>query len=329
MLISFIVPIYNVKEYLRECVESIAGQIVVDAEIILVDDGSTDGSGVLADHLAEEFDKTKVVHKRNGGLASARNVGLDAALGDYVAFVDSDDRIALGAVGPLGTYLKTNHPDVLFLDSCKFYPDGSVGGVGYKVDPKAVEGRSRLGCLEYLSKLPKFPESACMKLFNREFLARKELRFPEDGRYSEDLGFVLKSIMLAESFGALDVPYYEYRQNRAGSITNSIGSQHFNSLALFIMESVDFLTDDGKTPKDKSCACAMSFVAYEYSIMLLFLSKVGEGEESRAYKFLEKYRWVMRYAKGRKARMTATALKCLGISPTSRLLNAVMSRRHR
>lgn len=91
MLFSIIIPVYNTKKYLRECVQSIVRQTFTDYEIILIDDGSTDGSSELCDELSG--DKIRVFHVKNQGVANARNIGIDAASGEYIWFVDSDDTI--------------------------------------------------------------------------------------------------------------------------------------------------------------------------------------------------------------------------------------------
>ena len=89
--ISIIVPVYNVEQYLAECIESIKDQSLTDIEIILVDDGSPDNSGAICDDYARKDDRIRVIHKKNGGLSSARNAGLEVAIGEYIGFVDSDD----------------------------------------------------------------------------------------------------------------------------------------------------------------------------------------------------------------------------------------------
>ena len=92
-LISVIVPVYNVEKYLAKCIDSLLAQTFSDFEILLVNDGSPDASGQICDALAKSDDRIRVIHKENGGAASARNSGLDAAKGDYIAFVDGDDLI--------------------------------------------------------------------------------------------------------------------------------------------------------------------------------------------------------------------------------------------
>lgn len=91
MRFSIIIPCYKVEQYLRQCVDSVLAQTFEDYEVILVDDGSPDGSPAICDEYGEKSDKVKVIHKSNGGLSDARNAGLDVAQGDYVMFLDSDD----------------------------------------------------------------------------------------------------------------------------------------------------------------------------------------------------------------------------------------------
>ena len=92
-LISVIIPVYNVEKYLRRCVESVLNQTYVNLEIILVDDGSLDKSKSICDEFAQKYERVKVIHKKNGGLSSARNAGIELATGEYIGFVDSDDDV--------------------------------------------------------------------------------------------------------------------------------------------------------------------------------------------------------------------------------------------
>ena len=93
-LISIIVPVYNVEKYVAECIESIIKQTYQNLEILLIDDGSTDNSGKICDKYAEKDKRIKIIHKENGGVSSARNLGLDLAQGEYIAFIDSDDFVS-------------------------------------------------------------------------------------------------------------------------------------------------------------------------------------------------------------------------------------------
>lgn len=106
--ISIIVPVYKVEKYLDTCVRSILAQTFTDFELILVDDGSPDGCGALCDAYAKEDPRVSVLHKKNGGLSSARNVGIEAAGGKYIGFVDSDDYIAPDMYGFLYFHISTS-----------------------------------------------------------------------------------------------------------------------------------------------------------------------------------------------------------------------------
>lgn len=324
MKLSFVIPVYNVENYLLECCESILKQSTCDCELILVDDGSTDRSSQIVDEIADAYKNVVAVHKQNGGLASARNRGFDIASGEFVSFIDSDDRISGHCLLPILQELEKSSTDILFLDSCKFYPDGSKKSVGYHIESKAINGKSKGEVLKYLASLPKFPDSACMKIYRRQFLLDSVLRFPEDGRVAEDLNYVLESFIAAKSYSALDVAFYEYRQNRTGSITNDIGTKHFQGLQQFIEDAIPVLCDSDYRPKNNDCACCLSFVAYEYSIMLWMLSTIPGSKLDEAVAYLTNYRWLMNYAGGRRAQMTRTALSLLGVRKTSSLLSIYM-----
>ena len=323
MKISFIVPVYNVENYLHECANSIIRQLTSECELILVDDGSKDQSGIICDEMAAKHDNVMVIHKENGGLSSARNAGLQVARGEYIAFVDSDDRIAVGSVEKMLAWIEEGGADLCFLEAIKFYPDGGEELLEEQIERAQVYSKSREDALEYLSSRSKFPGSACTKLLRRSFLESNNLRFPSDRRYSEDLGFCLDCMMKARSFDTINMPYYEYRQNRAGSITHSVTEKSFNGVRSFVSESLEKLTVN-RHPIDSACKYAMSFVAYEYSIMLWHYSCL-KGEERLS--FLRKNRWVLKYAKSRKTRLIGLLVRTLGIKMTAKVLEYYMKGR--
>ena len=109
--VSIIVPVYNTKDYLHRCVDSILAQTFTDFELLLIDDGSTDSSGIICDNYSQIDSRVRVFHKKNGGVSSARNIGLDNANGEWITFVDSDDWVAAAYIEKL--YEKTDHVDLL------------------------------------------------------------------------------------------------------------------------------------------------------------------------------------------------------------------------
>ena len=312
-ILSIIVPIFNVERYLDECVQSILCQRNDEIEIILVDDGSKDNSGLIADSYKNDF--IRVIHKENGGLASARNAGLEVATGDYVAFIDSDDRVSPNAITKLLDWLKLNSFDICFMQAFKFYPDGSIEDLGDNIHSNDLHNKSKEDAVKYLTTRPKFPGSACTKIYNRLFLQHNNLFFPKDRRLSEDLGFIRDCIRLAKIYDALDFCYYEYRQSRDGSITSRSNQKSVEGLQLFIKESVDTLCI-GRKPISTIERRLMSYVAYEFSVLMLNAANFN----MYGLDFLRSYKWVLKYASTCKIKLIRICSILIGIKATSSLI---------
>lgn len=312
ILLSFVLPVYNVEKYLDECVDSILSQITDECEIILVDDGSTDSSGAICEMYAEKDARIKLVKKENGGLSSARNSGLGVATGRYVTFVDSDDMIFDGCLSHILSWSKENSTDVCFLRATKFYPDSQRKDMGECIVRERLFSQKKEDAVYHLASLPKYPGSAWAKLFRREFLTENDLHFPFDRRYSEDLGFMRDCILLAENFDYIDEPFYLYRQNREGSITNKITFRNFSDLFIFIEESVAKLTSDKKA-HDRVCEYMMSFVAYEYTILLYHYNMLPDEDKKQALVKLKEYKWVLKYSISTRGRAISAVSKILSI----------------
>ena len=212
-LISVIVPVYNVKPYLEKCFASIAGQNWRNLEIILVDDGSTDGSGDLCEKLAGQDSRVRVIHKKNGGLGSARNAGIDAAKGDILSFVDSDDWIEPGMYDAMTEIMHRENAQII---ACGIKRVSETGEVSYYQDN--LEERAVYTREEALIELPKnerLSNSMCNKLFQRETI--KCLHINERIFY-EDNPFTPQCFARAERVAYTAEPFYCYFE-RSGSIS--------------------------------------------------------------------------------------------------------------
>ena len=128
MLFSVIIPIYNVEDYLERCIESVLAQTFADYELILVDDGSTDNCSAICDQYAEKDSRIKVIHKKNGGLVSARQAGVRIAEGEYVFNLDGDDAFCPDALESARQIIADVHPDIISF-SYRHYTDGELGNV--------------------------------------------------------------------------------------------------------------------------------------------------------------------------------------------------------
>lgn len=208
-MITIVVPIYNVSKTLRRCVDSIASQSWKDWEMILVDDGSTDGSGDIAEQLAATDERISVVHQRNGGLSATRNTGIRNAKGDYITFIDSDDTIAPDT---LSDVMKSvgEHPE---WDVTEYPMHVNIGHpTAYVFNPGNTEYREPQ---DYLTRGNALEHTwACNKVYKRTVF--EKIMFPE-GRYYEDL-WMMGDMLCIDGIviGATDKGCYEYYWNSEG-----------------------------------------------------------------------------------------------------------------
>ena len=218
MRFSIVIPVYNVAEYLRPCVDSVLANDCSDCEIILVDDGSTDGvSPELCDALAAEHPGLiRVIHQENRGLGGARNTGLEAACGDYLFFVDSDDTIEPHSLSKLSAAVERSGAEIVAFDLATDDGEGHLTPVKtsyfHSEEVFSLDARP-----EFLLSQP----SACCRLWKRELFLRTGIRYPSRVWY-EDIRTSTKLFAAARSICTVDDCLYRYLQ-RPGSIMNSAG----------------------------------------------------------------------------------------------------------
>lgn len=202
--ISVIVPVYNVEKFIVKCTNSILNQTYANIELVLVDDGSTDMSGKICDNIAESDSRVKVVHKENGGLSSARNVGINVATGDFYGFVDSDDYIELTMYEILLNAINRTGKDIA---TC-----GRVVNVFGQFDNEEFTLReekifSREDAIAEVLMLEKIDVSACDKLYKKELF--EKIRYPE-GKISEDAAVIFDVLQKSNGIVHVGKPLYHY-----------------------------------------------------------------------------------------------------------------------
>ena len=215
VLISVIVPVYNVEAYLPRCVDSILAQTYENLEIILVDDGTRDASDKICDDYAARDPRIKVIHKKNGGLSSARNAGIDIARGEYLGFVDSDDWIEPEMYGHmLNLALKYDAP-LVCAGRYDFSSRRGVRTVG--LCPEKEEVITGMELLGRVFTWDHCDSAAWDKLYHRSLF--REIRYPL-GVFSEDVAMFYKLAELVDRAVMCDKPFYNYF-HRPGSITTA------------------------------------------------------------------------------------------------------------
>lgn len=214
--ISVIIPAYNVEKYLADCMDSILTQTYENLEILLINDGSTDQTGVLCDEYARADGRVRVLHKENSGQADCRNIGVRMSSGEYIAFVDSDDRISKDYFSFLYQILTEAHADIAVCEFKKFW--GEMRNVPDKI--YNIEYISNEQALEYLLYQKKIKNAPCGKLIKRDIL--DGIEFPV-GRLYEDIGTMYKIFGKVANIVYSNAEKYFYRQ-RPGSSTRKIFS---------------------------------------------------------------------------------------------------------
>ena len=261
ILVSVIVPVYNVEEYLGRCVDSILSQTHSNLEVILVDDGAKDSSGSICDSYAEKDSRVRVIHKENGGLSSARNAGIDIAGGDWLEFVDSDDWLEPDAVESLLTAAVTHQVELAV--GGRWDVSAKTGEKKKGLCPKAEEV---IGAEELVSRIFRWDNcdsSACDKLYARRLF--RQVRFPH-GVVCEDVPVMYKIVLDAGRVAMVDKPIYNY-YHRSGSITytgisekNFHFSQHTEVILPWIRENYPGLEREARYLRVRSLVHAVQSV---------------------------------------------------------------------
>ena len=238
-LISVIIPVYKVEEYLHRCVDSVRNQSYKNLEIILVDDGSPDSCGVICDEIARTDYRVRVIHKKNGGLSSARNAGMDVAKGDYIAFVDSDDWIALDTYEYMIKLMKQYNVEVVDID-CQYAYSSEDAVLPRDGSVEIYTGEDVLWHYLYrgLTVQNNAPYSACRKLYKRELIDKK--RFAE-GKNSEDFLFNYEIIKQCKMIVVSNLIKYMYFQNRS-----SISMGPLKKSDLSLLEISEYIRNEEK-----------------------------------------------------------------------------------
>ncbi|MGN0153773.1 MAG: glycosyltransferase [Lachnospiraceae bacterium] len=227
-LVSVIIPVYNVQDYLKKCLESIINQTYDNLEIIIIDDGSIDDSGKICDEYKKDDKRIKVIHKENGGLSDARNCGIEMATGEYLTFVDSDDYLDLDYVQYLYNLIQKNKCK-LSICSLHFYYTGN-GKVKHSGNGEigVLSGKE---CIEKMCYHDEVDTCAYAKLYHKSLF--ESVRFPR-GKLFEDIGtsYLLFDQCDKVAYGFEPKYYYVIR-------SNSIVTSKFNNKKLDLIEMTD------------------------------------------------------------------------------------------
>lgn len=242
-IVSVVVPVYNVEKYLCRCIDSILNQTFTDFELILADDGSTDSCGAICDAYAAKDSRVKVIHRKNGGVSAARNTGLDAAEGEYIAFVDSDDYIDRDFLQVLVSAMEEVNADVVVSNYRKENDRGERSGVRpHEVGKTLLQSADeRMRYLVQNIMGGKAGWEVYTRLFRRSVIEANGIRFCTTcGNYAEDLGFVLQYCLTAKACSSVAYCGYTYFLRKNSMMRRSEGQiklDQVNAVSRFVSES--------------------------------------------------------------------------------------------
>lgn len=290
---SVIVPIYKVEKYLPQCIESILSQTYRDFELILVDDGSPDNCPAICDKYTKKDARIKVVHKKNGGLVSARKAGLEIAAGEYVCFVDGDDFISCDMLEKFENFLDEHKVDMICTGHSEYYNDDKIVAMTQKVE-NGFYNKTELKTLIYpqmLSVKPFFnfyvQPSLVTKCIKREILLDVYKYMHDSISLGEDAAVSYPSLLQANNVCFLDYSGYMYRQN-LDSMTHTYDKKLYDKIKNLIvyLKAVE-----------KTMGWQAGNQINEYAVYLLILAKNNEFKYSKSGTYRVKRNNMNRYLK--------------------------------
>lgn len=241
MKISIIIPVYNVEQYLSQCLDSVITQTYDNIEIIIVNDGSTDNSQKIISKYSDFDKRIRSIYQKNGGLSQARNAGLNIATGDYILFLDSDDYISIDTCETLAHCLTKQCADLVVFGRYRFSDNEYIHD---KVSVNQSHFPIGIQYLEHAVLNNCFTASVCNKLFKKELIDKYIIRFIPNILY-EDLFFVFRYIIYSKQVNTINTALYNYRWIREDSIINTVKDKDKDVL-ITIDEIEKFLRENRK-----------------------------------------------------------------------------------
>lgn len=238
--ISVIVPVYNVEKYLSRCIDSILAQTFTDFELLLIDDGSNDNSGNICDDYVKKDNRIRVFHKENGGVSSARNLGLNKAKGEWICFVDSDDTVSVKYLYNMSNFIR--YEDMLILSN---YRDKDKSDCIIKLDNVTLYKDEIVRY--FIANKVLTLSGPCSKLFNNGIIRKYSLRFPDSIQMGEDTIFLIRYLNCVSLVTIVDVCDYLVWDTK-GSLSSKYYSfeNEWNCYKILKSEILTFLTRFGQ-----------------------------------------------------------------------------------
>lgn len=287
-MVSVIVAVYNVEQYIEKCLISIKHQTYADIEVIVIDDGSKDTSGKICEEIAAADRRFRVVHKENEGLGFARNTGLDYVSGDFVVFIDGDDFLEPNMIETLVRYQNENNSDMIICGFKRYIDEKQIKNISKVKEPVSFEGDT-----EIMEKVlcPIIGNDASRKsndgremcvwtnLYSMELIKKYNLKFVSERVYlSEDFFFNIPYIKHAKKITMIPECLYNYRYNPA-SLSNSYRPNKFELLENFMERANHLLDEEGISKYSSKRLQRLYFMKFRRTLLQISAAKIPNKEK--------------------------------------------------
>ena len=268
-LVSIVIPVYNVQNYIRCCLDSVIGQTYPFLDVLLIDDGSTDRSGEICNEFARRDNRIRVIHQQNAGAANAKNTGLDLAKGEYIAFLDSDDWVEPYWIQTMLHMATVNNADVV---ECGFWME--FAGVSESPETATILQTGTWKTEDYLRAYP--AAWPCAIFWNKLFKATliSDVRFHRERRCVDDEFYTYKAITDANKVLRIDNKLYHYRQRRS-SVTQTDQMRYQRTI-----DVIDILAERHSWMKEHYPNIALDYLRRDVSTLLYFAAEYPFNEKA-------------------------------------------------
>lgn len=319
--LSVIIPVYNVESYLEKCVNSVISQNISNIEIILVNDGSTDSSPSICETFSKMYDYVKVIHKKNGGLSSARNEGIRSANGEYLMFLDSDDwwnkNVSVSAI--LNCLFEDSGCEMVLFNILNYYENDGYYKRVENFNFNKIPTNNLENYYSFLLNSGNLQVSACTKILLKSFILNNELFFKE-GIKGEDNEWMIRLLRSVQKIKVIDEDLYIYRKQRKGSITNTINSKSIFDLLTIINDSLHYSVEH----KNKITNLELGFCSYLWFVALGLSTHIKQIDK-KTNDFFKKTKDIVIYSKSRKTKICNIFIKCFGFRITKFILKIYLT----
>lgn len=310
IILSIIVPVYNVEKYLDTCLKSIIDNYEEGIEIILIDDGSKDRSDAICDEYAKKYEYIKVKHKENGGLSSARNVGIKVAKGKYIWFVDSDDYVKAESISEIIKMAK-NDTDLILTSHCNVFPDGT------SIETYLDEPTENILPYEYFYNIGSASYAAVRFIAKKELIIRENIFFTE-GIYHEDEEWSPRLLCSAKTFVVIPNSIYNYRVGNPQSIMGMSNPKKVYDKIYISKKIYNKIKDENLQGK---MADFLNYrVEHNFIVALNELVAYSGNEKKNMIKEIKENIYVLDNINTKKVKLVKNTIKIIGVSNTAKVL---------